>query len=337
MDNFMDLIIERLPEGWKIDVSGPGHDFLETATITSPDGRCGKIDLIRMKRLDPRGVVDLLRGRDDDDHLAMVVAPYLSSEARRRLVEGGLGYVDSTGNIRVSLPEPAMFLDAYGADREPDPERRPYRSLTGAKAGRIVRALCSRKDSWGVREIAAATNTTPGYVSRLLANLDREALVNRSRSGSVESVDWRRLIMYWADSAPLKTRGVIQYRVAPRGLGSVVFLLPKLSQCYAVTGSFAANRFAPVAPARYLMVYVESIDGACGELGLRTADIGCNVLLVEPKDANIFSESKSARNGLRCAPILQVVADLLISIGRGPAEAEALMEWMAANEESWLG
>lgn len=32
-----------------------------------------------------------------------------------------------------------------------------------------------------------------------------------------------------------------------------------------------------------------------------------------------------------------VVADLLSGPGRPPAEAEALMDWMAAHEEVWRG
>jgi hypothetical protein len=31
----------------------------------------------------------------------------------------------------------------------------------------------------------------------------------------------------------------------------------------------------------------------------------------------------------------QAAADLLTSSGRGPEEAEALIEWMLANEEAW--
>jgi len=46
-------------------------------------------------------------------------------------------------------------------------------------------------------------------------------------------------------------------------------------------------------------------------------------------------ERTAVRGGLRCAALSQVAADLLTSPGRGPSEAEALLEWMQANESEW--
>ena len=256
---------------------------------------------------------------------------------RRRLSEAGLGYLDETGNIRLSLSEPGLFIEADGANRDPDPERRPSRSLAGAKAGRIVRALCTHRDSWGVRDIADATATSPGYVSRLLANLDVEALIERDRRGRVDGVDWRRLIEQWAESAPLVSRGPSRYCIAPRGLNAVMAALQKSNLQYAVTGSFATQRFAPVAPARLLHTYATSIEAFSSEMNLKETDVGANVMLIEPKDARIIEDAEIDEEGMRWAPLVQVAADLLTSQGRGPAEGEALLDWMADNEEAWRG
>ena len=38
---------------------------------------------------------------------------------------------------------------------------------------------------------------------------------------------------------------------------------------------------------------------------------------------------------VRYVALSQVAADLLTSPGRGPAEAESLLEWMRANETEW--
>ncbi len=133
----------------------------------------------------------------------LVVAPFLSPEVRRRLIEAGIGFLDGTGNLRVSLAEPGLFIEAMGADRNPNPRQRPARSLAGIKAGHLVRALCERITPWGVREAAAATGTNPGYVSRLLAFLDKEALITRDKKGRIARTDWQRLIPRWAEAAPL--------------------------------------------------------------------------------------------------------------------------------------
>jgi hypothetical protein len=60
------------------------------------------------------------------------------------------------------------------------------------------------------------------------------------------------------------------------------------------------------------------------------------VLLVEPTDDLVF-EGATEYRGVRYAALSQVAADLLTNPGRGPAEGEALLEWMRENEEAWRG
>src|SRR5947207_21220 len=43
----------------------------------------------------------------------------------------------------------------------------------------------------------------------------------------------------------------------------------------------------------------------------------------------------SKKNGVTIAAPSQVAADLLTSPGRGPNEAEALIEWMREHEDAW--
>ena len=71
-------------------------------------------------------------------------------------------------------------------------------------------------------------------------------------------------------------------------------------------------------------------------VGLRPADAGANVLLLVPDDDYPF-EDAWADEGIRYAALPQVVADLLTGPGRGPAEGEALLDWMTENPEVWRG
>jgi DNA-binding MarR family transcriptional regulator len=72
--------------------------------------------------------------------------------------------------------------DLYVA-RSPEPAQREVARLRGPKAGRLVRALVDTRPRYGVRELAGAIGVTPGYVSRLLDALDRDALIDRSPKG----------------------------------------------------------------------------------------------------------------------------------------------------------
>ncbi len=98
------------------------------------------------------------------------------------------GYLDLTGNVRIVMPEPGIYIETQGASEDPDRKERPARSLRGAKAGRIVRAIIDRSEVLGVRELAAITKVDAGYVSRVLKFLDTEALITRTGRGRMQSV-----------------------------------------------------------------------------------------------------------------------------------------------------
>ncbi len=151
---------------------------------------------------------------------------------------------------------------------------------------------------------------------------------------SITSVDWAALLRRWSEQySPLKS-GRVAWFLAPRGLAPVVDKLKTLRSGYVVSGSWAANLYAPVAPARLLLCYADDVQKLAQTLELRQVDAGMNVALVRPFD-QIVSERTSKRDRLTVAALTQVAVDLLTSPGRGPNEAEALMEWMQENESAW--
>ena len=266
----------------------------------------------------------------------VVIAPYLSPSTREALRRLGIGYLDLTGNARIVTARPGLFIETQGASVDPDPRDRPTRSLRGAKASRVVRALVDRKEPAGVRELAARTGVDAGYVSRVLSFLSSEALVTRTRNGRLQSVEWLGLLRRWAGEAPLESRGAIRTYLEPRGIPALLERLGKFRGRYAITGALAAAHHAPIAPTRLAAIWMNSGSANVDALGLRPAESGANVLLVEPGDDYVF-EGSEENQGLRYAAPSQVAADLLTSPGRGPAEGEALLEWMKGNEEAWRG
>ena len=336
------VLRSRLPEGWRIDRQarlGAAGDLSVDAQfrVRGPDGRNARLDVYSKRTLQPRGVLMLRSSlQDRQSENSIVVAPYLSPAVRGRLQEVGLGFIDLTGNIRIVLSSPGLFIEASGADRNPDRQHRPSRSLRGSKAGRIVRVLVDRREPPGVREIAGFTGVNPGYVSRIAALLDEQALVDRSGRGRILSVDWAGLLERWSQDAPLSSRGEQTTCLDPRGIRALTSRLGKSNLRYSVTGTLAVSEFAPVAAARLALVYVESVDDAVSMLDLRIAERGANVILIEPEDDGVF-EGSTLRNGLEVVAVSQAAADLLTSPGRGPAEAEALIAWMRENEGVWRG
>lgn len=266
---------------------------------------------------------------------ALIIAPYLTDRARELIERGGAGYADATGNLRLALRRPAVFIQSSGASSDPWRTERPLRSLRGAVAGRGVRALCDFRPPYGVRELAARANMLPGTLSRLLAFLEEEALVRRGNRGRVEDVDWPALIRRWTVDYSFSKSNEIQGFLEPRGLAELERKLLASSLRYAVSGSLATRSASPVAPSRLGVVYVEAIPRAAAELGLTPTESGTNVILAEPFDSVVFERRWSGQAGLQYAALPQVAVDLMTGPGRSPSEAEALIRWMQDNEDAW--
>lgn len=182
--------------------------------------------------------------------------------------------------------------------------------------------------------MAKRAGVDAGYASRVVDFLNREALVARTTRGPVTSVDWPALLRRWSQQySPFQRQRVAMY-LAPRGIPSVIERLKGTSMRFAVSGSWVAAQVAPVAPSRLLLVYVDKSAAITGELDLRPAGAGANVALATPFDPVVY-ERTSKKSGITIAALSQVAADLLTSPGRGPNEAEALMEWMGDHEEAW--
>jgi hypothetical protein len=267
----------------------------------------------------------------------LVVSSYLGGRARELLAQAGASYADATGNVRVVSSSPAVFLEGHGAERDPERAPRPLQSLRGAAAGRVVRALIELELPLGVRALATAAATPLGTVSRVVTFLETEALLTRDDKKRVVTVDWQALLSRWSKDYELTQSNELATFLEPRGLTA---LWPKLERLprYAATGSTAGPG---IAPTRIAMLYVDDPDEAAGALGLVPADAGANVWLLRPYDEVVFTRTRhrlvSVAEGAVDVVIVsaaQAVVDLSSSPGRGPQEAEALVEKMKESRRA---
>jgi len=223
----------------------------------------------------------------------VLAAGYLSPAVRELLAQRGVGYADVTGNVRVALDRPALFVRDVGASRDPwRGPGRPAGDLKGVPAARIVRALIDYRPPYGLPELARRSGASVGATYRLIEFLEREALVirraaprgedetrRRGGSGDVVDVDWRRLLVRWGQEFRAKAPPLRQY-LEPRGMGALMDALrEEPDDTYVLTGSPAAARFGPSAPARLAVLYAEKPADLAERLSLRETDRGANVLL----------------------------------------------------------
>lgn len=334
-----DGLRSRLPSSWAVaserQPRTPRGRPDALIRLRSPEG-IESVLVVEAKRLvEPRGIPAILdQLRAWPEGRPMIVAPFLSPRAREDLAAAGVGYADATGNLRLALDRPAVFLETVGAASNPWPEERPLRSLKGPTAARVIRGLCDFRPPYGIRELAERTGASPASVSRVAELVDREALLSREARGPISAVDWEKLIRRWAtDYSFTESNGTATY-LEPRGFQALTDKLASSNLTYAVTGSLTASQVAPVAAPRLAAAYVEDLRAAADALELRETSTGANVLLVEPLDSVAFERTWEA-GGVTLAALSQVAADLLTSPGRGPAEAEQLLKWMQGNEDAW--
>jgi hypothetical protein len=330
-----------LPAGWRTEVDRRSRRADAVLRLSGPDGRSATLIVEAKTIVDARDVPAVrnqMRLDDDPDASGgVVVARYLSPRARDALAEAGMSYLDATGNVRVAVKEPAVFIVTQGANSDPwrGPER-PTSSLRGKPAARVVRTLVDLRPPWKVRELAQAAGTSLGSTARTVDFLAREALVERDSSGAIVGVDWPALLERWAADYDLVKRRRVVRLLAPRGLDSIEDDLRRWKGQYAISGSMAAARWAPYAEARLALVYSPDLDKLLSRLRLREPPSRPNVVLIEPDDDYVFDRDVE-RDGLRLAAPSQVAVDLLAGPGRNPEEGKALIDWMRANEREWRG
>jgi hypothetical protein len=303
--------------------------------VIAPDGAAAVLAVEEKTRLDPRDVRPLVATlkRAGERRPILAVARFLSPRTRELLREEGVNYLDATGNMHLALGRPGLFVETQGSSKDPESEPRPLRSLRGAAAGRIVRALCELDPPYGIRELAQRANTPLGSVARVAGLLDREALVERDESGRILRVQRPGLIRRWTQDYGMQRSNETMTGLAPRGMAPLLARLRDLAH-YSITGSLAASRRISLAPARLATIYSEDPIDMAKALDVRPADAGANVVLLRPYDRVVF-ERTWGEEGLVFAALSQVAADLLTSPGRAPSEGEELLRWMGEHVDGW--
>lgn len=292
-------------------------------------------DVSRQVRVWQNALTDQGLSTTNDEANILVVTPYLGQSARDELAREGISFVDLTGNMRFVLRKPAVFVEAQGSSKNPLRENVPLKSLRGRGAGRVVRGLLDYQPPFGIRRLSSEIQTSAASTSRVVDLLEREAIVNRdSPRGQIRSVNWEQLLRRWTRDYRLMEANKMRTYLEPRGIGEALSRLSKAKLRYAVTGSLAATRYAPITQSRLLIVYVDDPELAREQLQLRNAETGGNVLLGRPFDPVVFERTETS-NGLTHVRVSQVAVDLLTGVGRSPDEGEALVDWMKENEEEW--
>ncbi len=329
-DAAVDTLTSIMPPEWTIEVVGRS-DTGGTVRATNTSGAAGEFDVLVREALDPRSAIAL----DDPARPTFVFARWLSKRTRTILSDCGFSYGDDTGNLSLSLPAPEIYIRLDGATQDPSPKPIKGPNLRGPKAWALLRTLIEVQPPYSVSELAAAVDTDPGYVSRVLTALSDELLLTRPPRGKVQHVEWEALLRQLTSNYALLVANETTNWIASAGPEQFLDDLgaSKLRQ-WAVSGSFAAARAVSVAAPEIAVVYADDPERIADTLRLRQVRNGGNVVLARPYDQIVFERNTTTDNTVYVSPV-QAAIDCLTGPGRMPAEGEALIKWMAKKTNRW--
>ncbi|MPZ87752.1 MAG: hypothetical protein GEU81_06685 [Nitriliruptorales bacterium] len=174
-----------------------------------------------------------------------------------------------------------------------------------------------------------------GYVSRVLAVLEQEILLTRTPRGPVTAVEWEGVLRRCAATYSLFDSNPTSTWVATGGPERFLAdLAGKRAGEWAITGSFAAARLAPVAAPEIAVLYAEDVDRLTRAGRLLPTTRGANVIVAEPYDAIVFDRTV-IEGSETYVSVVQVAMDSRTGNARMPAEGEAVIAWMRKNEPRW--
>jgi hypothetical protein len=347
------LLRDRLPRSWRIEAERerglPDTGVDAIFRLGAPDGESALV-LVEAKRLlntrdVPITVERLARAASawgsDQTVIPLVAARYLAPATRERITAAGAAFADATGNLRIELDRPALFLSDRGKDRDPwRGPGRPRGGLQGPPAARVVRALVDFAPPMTVPELAKRAGASTGATYRVVDFAEEEGLLDRRRHGPLLDVRWRALLERWSRDYGFAASNTVAGFLEPRGVEALLDRLADMDPDdeedlrYVVTGSLAAQRLAAYAPPRLATLYVENIAFAANQLGLRPVEKGANVVLASG-DYNVVFDRAERVDDITYAAPSQVAVDLLTGPGRNPSEGVAVLDWMERNEQQW--
>lgn len=288
----------------------------------------GRRWLVQFKSSSSPGVVAAaaprLTGFDGQDARAVLVVPYMTPAGARAADERHVNWIDLSGNAH--LRDDLLHIWIQGRPNAFAKRGRPS-SAFAPKSSRVARALLLEPERWWrQKELSEHTDLDAGRVSRVVARLIEDELLDRD-GPRLRPRDRDLLLDAWADEYRFDRHDVITGHLSGTGVELARTTADRLEHArvdHAFTGLPAAYAFDQFARFRLVSVYVAGDPrDAADAIELRRNDRGANVQLIGPDDRGVFDGRRQA-DGLPCVAPIQVYLDLLNLPERAAEAAEQL-------------
>lgn len=260
--------------------------------------------------------------------LPLLIAPYLSTEARALCREQEVGFLDLEGNARLVFD--GVFIDRL-VPTKPAAARRELKSLFKPKSARVLRAMLHDPSrQWRVTELAGAAQVSLGHVSNVRSALLDNEWATLSEGGLVLSKPGDLLDAWLEAYEPAAARREGFYttlhgrpfdEAARHAIGS------KTETGQIAFASFSAAQWlAPYGrtSTHYFYADEEAFERLKKGLKLASARAGENVVVMTPRDDGLFLDTVEPAPGAVCTSPVQTYLDLAQAGERGREAADHL-------------
>ncbi|RJP27256.1 MAG: hypothetical protein C4536_14005 [Actinobacteria bacterium] len=264
----------------------------------------------------------------DGGLVPLILSDYLSKEKREECKGAGISFIDLSGNAYIS--HEGIYIEREGF---PDkyPERRLGRGPFSDKASLILRiALEERSRSWGVREMAQAAELDPGFVSRMMRELEIRGYFGKE-GRKFRLLDAKSLLEDWVSAYDYRKNEEHGYFCLADDPGEILDRLRDVegdkSLSYALSFQAGANLVAPHSVYHEVHIYLRDESGRKSleqRLKLREVERGANVILCHPHYKHSAFHQMHQVDGLWVVSDLQLYLDLFKYPLRGLEQAEYL-------------
>lgn len=315
-----------LPDGWDTSLASATTDPYADRRIApealleveAPDGSSVAFAIAAKLTFTGRDVgqalTTLLDWCEQNEAQPLVVARYLSSTVREKLLEEQASFVDATGNVSVSSAVPAIALSRPGLGRDPWRRASTRDSLRGEPASRVVRALCDYALPMPISQLIELSGASAGATYRVLDLLIDEGLAEKTERGWIESVDEPALLRRWAgDWAEAESRFTLHFETedGPETTLNRLAKMPK--DTYALGGGHAAALVVGFQTPQTALIHCEDAAALIAHLRARPASrASAGDLIVHGRGLSAAAAESGIVERLTHAAPSQAYADLVL-------------------------
>lgn len=257
----------------------------------------------------------------------VLVAPFISDQARSILSDEGLGWLDLAGNCRLSFG--GVHIDRARTDKNPFTTKREQGSLFAPKSSRLLRLMLSRPGPWKVADLSEQAGVSLGQVSKVRQALIEKEWASAEPGGGIRLRQPAAVLNAWREVArppePIRRGYTPQHGKSLDECLTALFARPKAGRVLLASHS-VARRLAPFARVAGEYFYADpkgqrEIEAA---LELSPAERGENVTILQAPDDGLWSDAIALPSGMKGTSLVQTYLDLWAAGDRSAEAAEHL-------------